>query len=73
MEEKQLGLEECIEMKSKMQSLIEQMYVTFDKNSIEYAQSAYNSARLEDFIKLYQESKKYENEDPIKVMINLNQ
>lgn len=71
MEEKQLGLEECIEMKSKMQSLIEQMYVTFDKNSIEYAQSAYNSARLEDFIKLYQESKKYENEDPIKVMIKL--
>lgn len=64
-------LEECTEKKSRMQLVTEELYHTFERNKIEYAKSAYNTARLEDFIRLYQEAAKYEDMDSMRVLMKL--
>ncbi|MCR4691232.1 MAG: type VII secretion protein EssC [Lachnospiraceae bacterium] len=61
---------ECEEKKSRMSALVAQLYIEFEKNGIDYAESVYNSARLEDYIRLYIEAQKYEEED-IRVMMKL--
>ena len=71
LEELSVSVEECLEKKSKMQMLIQTLYARFEQKGIEYAQSVYNSARLEDFIQLYSEAQRYEEED-IKVILKLS-
>lgn len=63
-------IDQCIEYRSKMQLVLEGVYQDFEKNGIEYPASAYNSARLEDYIKAYHEAMQYEG-DPIKNLMML--
>lgn len=49
-------LEECINKKTVMQQLVEKMYQSLWSNNIDYAESAYNSARIVDFLRLYHEA-----------------
>lgn len=67
-----LGLtaEECEEKKMHMQAVTEGMYRMFSKHHVDYGESAYNTARLEDFIHLYQEARSYE-EDSVYVIMKL--
>ena len=69
----QLGLtiDECEEKKASMQAVVEGMYASFLQKHIEYTESAYNTARLEDFIHLYRDAKGYE-EDNIRVIMKLS-
>ena len=71
LEELPYDLEECVNKKSRMQALIEKLYVSFHENQVDYQESVYNSARLEDFIQLFLEAQKYEEED-IKVIMKLS-
>lgn len=50
----QISLDECCKKKQLMQVVINQMYRCFEMNRIDYPESAYNTARLEDFIYLYE-------------------
>jgi S-DNA-T family DNA segregation ATPase FtsK/SpoIIIE len=57
-----LSILECINLDYKMQQLIEVFYDELNNFGIEYPKSKYNSARLSDFIHLYVEAKKLNNE-----------
>lgn len=46
--------EECCRKKQQMLAVVGEMYVCFGKNHVDYPESTYNTARLEDFIRLYQ-------------------
>ena len=71
LERTQIALEECEEKKSKMQAVIDCIYQIFTEKKIDYGVSSYNTARLEDFIHLFQEAAGYE-EDCIKVILKLS-
>lgn len=49
------SLAECLKEDSCLQELIQKMYQKMQEQKLEYPASKYNSARLEDFIRLYQE------------------
>lgn len=67
----QITLEEAIDRKSKMQEVTTGLYETFAKKKVEYGESVYNTARLEDFIRLYQEAKS-NPENSIRFVIQLS-
>ncbi len=69
--ETNLSIEECVEKKSKMQALCEKLYEVFILNGIEYSESVYNTARLNDFILLYEEALRHDA-DCIKVIMKLS-
>lgn len=48
-----ISLEQCLEYNSRMQQVIEGMYSIFENSNIEYPRSTYNTARLEDLIRIY--------------------
>ena len=54
LEETNVSLEECIRRKQQMQVVTAEMYRCFERRRIDYPESAYNTARLEDFIGLYE-------------------
>lgn len=66
-----LTLKDCSGKKIHMQAVTEEMYRVFLKRHIDYPESAYNTARLEDFIHLYQTAREQEG-DSIQAMIRLS-
>ncbi len=55
-------LEQCSQNQGKMQIIVDAMYELFEQNSVEYAISAYNTARLRDYIYAYAQSVNYEGD-----------
>lgn len=55
MEKSGLLTEECVSQASNMQTLIRKLYEVLEEAEIDYGESRYNTARLEDFIRLYRE------------------
>ena len=53
LEKEQILLEECMKVKSKQQAVIDNIYQMLEADMIDYPISAYNTARLEDYIHLY--------------------
>lgn len=49
----QTTLEECMHVKSKQQAVIDNIYNFLEADMIEYPISAFNTARLEDYMELY--------------------
>ncbi|MDY3797262.1 MAG: type VII secretion protein EssC [Agathobacter sp.] len=54
--------------KSKLQLVIEKMYENFEVDNVDYARSDYNTARIEDFVKLYIQADSMEGENVLEVM-----
>ncbi len=52
-EKEETTLEECFRMKSKQQLIIDDMYRMMEDDLVDYPISAYNTARLMDFVELY--------------------
>lgn len=65
-----LTLEQCLENGSVMQAVLDALYETMKQNAVDYAVSAYNTARLVDFIRAYAEAVKYQG-DVISNLIEL--
>lgn len=63
-----IQVEECLNLKSKLQSVIDNIYVMLESDLIDYPINAFNTARLEDFINLYNECKT--EDDVVRVMLN---
>ena len=61
------SVEDC-RIKNKLQQVVEQMYIDFEKSNIDYAKSDYNTARLCDFISLYIMAEDMPEENVISVM-----
>lgn len=63
LKETELLLQSCISDKGEMESLVNEIYKQIQKENIEYVQSQYNTARLVNFINLYQKAQDgtYEN------------
>lgn len=59
-----IALEECEDSANAMQQLSEAMYQALENRQIDYAQSKYNTARLQDFLNLYAEIYGKEGELP---------
>lgn len=57
-----IALEQCTKSREKLQVLVDSLYELFEQNSVDYAFSAYNTARLEDYIRTYAEAVKYEGD-----------
>ena len=55
LEELGVTVQDAVEKKSVMQMVTERMYHYFEEMHVDYTPGAYNSARLEDFIRLYTE------------------
>lgn len=53
MDKENTSLEDCLKMKSKEQLIVDDMYQMMEEDLIDYPISAYNTARLEDYIELY--------------------
>lgn len=66
----EMTIDQCVEYRSKMQLVLEEVYGEFEDNHIEYPMSTYNSARLEDYIKLYYQAMQYEG-DPVRNVMTL--
>ena len=66
-----ISLEECCKKKQQMQAVTTEMYQWFMQNRVDYPESAYNTARLEDFIHLYAETSEGEAEDRIYAMVKM--
>lgn len=66
-------LEECLENHTKMQLVLDSAFKLFEQNSVEYAYSEYNQARLCDYIKTYAEAVKYEGDVISNLMALANQ
>ncbi|MBO5522771.1 MAG: type VII secretion protein EssC [Roseburia sp.] len=54
--------EECCRKKQQMMAVVGEMYRCFGKNHVDYPESTYNTARLEDFIRLYEAVEEGENQ-----------
>lgn len=50
----EISLQICMEDKGEMEKLLEEIYNQMEENKIEYVRSPYNSARLLQFIQLYE-------------------
>ncbi len=61
LEQEQITLEECMRVKSKQQAVIDNIYTFLERDLIEYPISAFNTARLEDYMDLYNGCKEAEN------------
>lgn len=61
LETEQTTLEECARVKSKQQAVIDDIYNYLEKDMIEYPISAFNTARLEDYMNLYHACENEEN------------
>ena len=57
-----VSADQCLINRSKMQSVTDAMYEKFEEYAIDYPSSAYNTARLEDYIGVYAEALKYEGD-----------
>lgn len=57
----QTTLEECMRVKSKQQAVIDNIYAFLERDLIEYPISAFNTARLEDYMDLYSACEGTEN------------
>lgn len=55
-------LEQCLTNRSKMQLVVDSVYELLKQDSKDYAISAYNTARLEDYICTYAQALKYEGD-----------
>lgn len=53
LEKEGASLEDCLRVKSKQQLVIDDMYQMMEEDLVDYPISAYNTARLEDFLNLY--------------------
>ncbi|MBR3598877.1 MAG: type VII secretion protein EssC [Lachnospiraceae bacterium] len=63
-------IENCVESKARMDGVIEEIYVCFEEAGIDYAASAYNSARLADYITTYYAAMKLEG-DTVKNLLDI--
>lgn len=61
LDKEEITLEECMKIKSKQQAVIDDMYQMMETDLIDYPISAYNTARLEDYINLYNYCKQEDN------------
>jgi len=69
LEKLHITVEECCRKKQQMIAVVGEMYRCFGKNHVDYAESTYNTARLEDFIRLYEAVE--EGEDRIYRMMKI--
>lgn len=61
LELEQTTLEECMRVKSKQQAVIDNIYSFLERDLIDYPISAFNTARLEDYMDLYNGCSNAEN------------
>lgn len=54
--------DQCISNPTKRQIVMDNMFRIFEDQAIDYPNSTYNTARLEDFMKAYDEAAKYEGD-----------
>lgn len=54
--------EQCIENATKRQLVIDNMYSIFEQQAIDYANSSYNTARLNDYMNTYDEAARYDGD-----------
>lgn len=62
LQELQTTAEECCRKKQQMAAVVGELYRCFEKNHVDYAESTYNTARLEDFIRLYEAAEEGEKQ-----------
>lgn len=62
LERHQLNVETCLANEISLENVTDTMYELFEQAGMEYSVSAYNTARLEDYIKTYAEAVKYEGD-----------
>lgn len=67
LDEEQVTLDECVKTKLKQQAVMDDIYRLMEADLIDYPISAYNTARLEDYIDLYSSCK--DEDDKITTMI----
>lgn len=65
--------DQCIENATKRQLVIDNMYEIFEEQAIDYPNSSYNTARLNDYMNAYDEAAKYEGDVIHNLMLLANQ
>lgn len=65
--------EECISTATKRQMVMANMYKVFENVGIDYPNSSYNSARLDDFMNAYDQAAKYDGDVITNLMFLANQ
>lgn len=69
----QLDLNTCFANEATLQTVFNDVYAQFEKQGIEYPVSAYNTARLEDYIRTYAEAVEYQGDVILNLMMLANQ